>query len=189
MRIVFIGPPGAGKGTQAARLSRKLAVPHLSTGELLREAVQNRTEIGLKADQYMAAGRLAPDGLVLQMLLERFALEDCSCGFLLDGFPRTKVQAKSLDAHLAQCRQPLDLVIEIQAPAAEVIVRLAKRGRGDDEIPVIKKRLEVYAEQTHPLVDYYTKRGILRGVDGIGDLDEVHQRIVAAVQQAEAKRR
>lgn len=188
MRIVFIGPPGAGKGTQAARLSRKLGIPHLSTGELLREAVDANTEIGARAAQYMAAGQLVPDGLAQQILLHRITQSNCGDGFLLDGFPRTRSQAESLDAHLDARDEPLELAVEIQASDAEVIARLSKRGRQDDRQDVIKKRLQVYAEQTRPLVEYYGQRKILRAVDGVGDPDEVHAKIAAIVQQAQSKR-
>lgn len=187
MRIVFVGPPGAGKGTQSARLTQYLNVPHLSTGDMLREARQKKTQIGMLASQYMSTGQLVPDPIILQLVGERLAQPDCENGYLFDGFPRTLGQAKSLDQFLGERGTPLDAVLEIRVPEDVLLERLAGRGRSDDEPEIIRERLKGYRDQTQPLLDYYAQTGRLVTIDGCGTTDEVFRRIKAAVDQARAK--
>jgi adenylate kinase len=182
MRIVFLGPPGAGKGTQAVRVAARLDVPHLSTGEMLRDAAQRGTELGRQAAEHMNAGRLVPTELVQALVEERLAQPDCSGGYLLDGFPRTVEQAENLDRLLATRGAALDLVVNIDVAEEALLARLASRGRQDDAEDVVRERLRQYDRWTKPLVDYYRGRGVLREVDGLGTPDEVFERIVAAVQ-------
>jgi adenylate kinase len=181
MRLVFIGPPGAGKGTQAERVVRDYRLAHLSTGDMLRAAVAERTPVGRKAEQYMAAGQLVPDDLIMTLIGQRLAQPDCQQGYLLDGFPRTMAQAESLDRMLARQGAPLDGVLELQVPEEELFRRLAGRGRADDKPEVIRQRLVAYREQTEPLLAYYRQAGLLRGVDGQGGVDEIFQRIEAVL--------
>ncbi len=179
MRLVFIGPPGAGKGTQAARLIERYSLVHLSTGDMLRAARDAQTEIGRKADAYMSRGELVPDEIILAIVEERLNQPDCARGFLLDGFPRTIAQAEALDRMLAARGTPLDVVLELRVPEEELFRRLAGRGRSDDSPEVIRQRLVAYRNQTQPLLDYYGRTGLLRSVDGVGTVDEVFERIVS----------
>lgn len=181
MRLVFIGPPGAGKGTQAERVVRTYRLAHLSTGDMLRTAVAEGTPVGQKAEQYMAAGQLVPDDLIMTLIGQRLALPDCQGGFLLDGFPRTMAQAESLDQMLARQGEPLDGVLELQVPEEELFRRLAGRGRADDKPEVIRQRLVAYREQTEPLLAYYRRAGLLCSVDGQGGVDEIFERIAAVL--------
>jgi len=183
MRIVFIGPPGAGKGTQAARLVRHLNAAHLSTGDMLRAARDAQTEVGRKADQYMSKGELVPDDIILDVIRERIDEPDCQNGYLLDGFPRTLGQAEALDTMLRQQHTPLDLVLELKVPEDELFDRLSKRGRADDNPDVIRQRLVAYRRQTEPLLDYYTKQNLLVSVDGVGTPDEIFERITALLDR------
>lgn len=183
MRLVFIGPPGVGKGTQSERLVRHLGIIHLSTGEMLRRACADKTELGKKADQFMESGELVPDELMLDLVTERLTADDCRSGYLLDGFPRTLGQAESLDRILADRGTPLDLVLELTADADELIRRLAARGRKDDQPDIVRRRLEEYERQTAPLCDYYSRRNLLRTVDGRGTPDEVFQRVKAVIDK------
>jgi|SRR6476661_3726430 adenylate kinase len=189
MLIVFIGPPGAGKGTQSKRLIEYLHIPHLSTGDLLREAKASGSSIGKLAADYMDHGRLVPDALVLAMVGERLRESAFAGGALFDGFPRTLQQARALDESLAQRGTPLDMVIELRADDEELISRMLQRakaeGRTDDNPQTIGHRMEVYRQQTAPLLDYYRFRGVLIPIDAMGTPDEVFERIKAAV----AKRR
>ena len=177
MRIVFIGPPGAGKGTQAQKLIAYLNIPHLSTGDMLRDARARQTEVGRLAEEYMSNGQLVPDPVVLKIVGERLELPDCQRGGLFDGFPRTLGQAQSLDRYLDETSRPLDLVLELNVPHEELLRRLAGRGRNDDRPEVIRQRLVGYEQQTRPLLEYYRQRGLLRSIDGTGDPDAVFDRI------------
>lgn len=182
MRIVLIGPPGAGKGTQSEQIVRHLGIPHISTGDMLRAAIQDKTRIGTLATEYLSSGRLVPDPLILQLVGERLAQPDCEAGYLFDGFPRTQGQAISLDKFLGDLGTPLDLVIELQVSEETLLERLAHRGRADDHPQVIRERFRAYRDQTKPLSDYYRERGLLASVDGSGTPEEVFQRVVVVLE-------
>ena len=182
MRIVFVGPPGAGKGTQSARLIQYLKVPHLSTGDMLRAARKDQTRIGRLASRFMESGELVPDPIILQLVGERLAQPDCQHGYLFDGFPRTVGQAKSLDQFLAERNTPLDLVLELRVPEETLLERLAGRARADDSPSVIRARLKSFRDQTQPLLDYYAAAGQLAVIDGCGTTDEVFGRIQEALE-------
>ncbi len=173
MRIVFIGPPGAGKGTQAERLVKAYKMAHLSTGDMLRAARDAKTEVGLKADQYMSSGQLVPDEIIIAVIADRLQQSDCQGGYLLDGFPRTIAQAEALDAMLAERGSRLDCVLELKVPEEELFTRLAGRGRADDTPEVIRQRLVAYRKQTEPLLDYYSQSGLLKTIDGVGSVEEI----------------
>ena len=177
MRIVFIGPPGAGKGTQAERLCETYRLAHLSTGDMLRAARDAQTEVGRQADEYMSSGRLVPDSIILDIVAARLAEPDCQAGYVLDGFPRTVAQAEALDARLAQQETPMDVVLELQVADEELFQRLAGRGRADDTPEVIRQRLVAYRQQTEPVLDYYHKAGLIKTIDGLGSIDEIFQRV------------
>jgi adenylate kinase len=183
MRIVFIGPPGAGKGTQAERLVEAYQMAHLSTGDMLRAARDARSEIGRQAEQYMSTGQLVPDELIVGLIRDRLQAADCRRGYLLDGFPRTIAQAEALDAMLAAQAAPLDAVLELQVSEEALFERLAGRGRADDQPAVIRRRLVAYRQQTEPLVQYYQAKGLLKCVDGLGTVDEVFARAKAVLDQ------
>ena len=189
MRIVFIGPPGAGKGTQCKRLTEYLGIPHLSTGDMLRET-RNIGALGKLVASYIDAGRLAPDYLVMRIVIKRLANQDCAGGCLFDGFPRTLPQAQMLDEHLAVGGQRVDLVIDLQARQEELVERLLKRAeieqRADDNAETIAARLKVFQNQTAPLLDYYRDRGIIASIDSMQTPDEVFQQIRDAIDQFDA---
>ena len=180
-RLLLIGPPGAGKGTQAQRLSEALGVPAISTGDIFREHLRNETELGLKAKAYMDAGDNVPDSLTNDLVRDRLSQPDAAEGFLLDGYPRTTDQVRALDEFLAAHDTSMDAVVELVAEPDIVVKRLKKRaldqGRADDDETVVRHRLEVYARQTAPLIDVYDQRGLLAKVDGIGEIAEVTARI------------
>jgi adenylate kinase len=177
MRIVFIGPPGAGKGTQAERLIETYKLAHLSTGDMLRAARDAGTEVGNRANQYMSKGQLVPDNIIIDIISERLEEPDCQGGYLLDGFPRTIAQAEALDGLLHKRGTPLDVVLELRVPEEELFKRLAGRGRADDKPEVIRQRLVAYREQTEPLLEYYGKAELLKYVDGLGSVEEIFERI------------
>jgi adenylate kinase len=184
-RIILIGPPGAGKGTQAARLSEALGVPAISTGDIFRANVKGETELGRTAKRYMDAGEYVPDEVTNSMVAYRLSQDDAKDGFLLDGYPRTRAQVAELDAMLEERGASLDHVVELTADVDEVVGRLLARaslqGRSDDTEDVIRHRLDVYAEQTQPLTDVYDQRGLLRKVDGLGEVEAVTERIRQAI--------
>lgn len=184
-RLLLIGPPGAGKGTQAHRLSTALGIPAISTGDIFRQHLRNETELGLKAKAYMDAGDNVPDSLTNDLVADRLSQPDAAAGFLLDGYPRTIDQVRALDELLAAGGASMDAVVELVAEPDVVVERLKKRaleqGRSDDDEAVVRHRLEVYAQQTAPLIGVYDERGLLAKVDGIGEVAEVTDRIEAAL--------
>ena len=214
MRLVFLGAPGAGKGTQAKRLVEKYGIPQISTGDLLRAAVAAGTALGKEAKSYMDRGELVPDSVVLGMVKERLSQDDCKKGFILDGFPRNVAQAESLDKMLAEMNMPLDIALNLDVPFDDLMKRLTGRRtckscgqmynvyyspskvegkcdkcggelfqRDDDKEETIKKRLDVYRAQTEPLIDYYSKKGILKSVSGTGSIDEIFNSIYAILEK------
>jgi adenylate kinase len=183
MRIVLLGPPGSGKGTQATLLVEQLGVPHISTGALLRNAAKRGTELGLKAKALTDKGELVPDDVISDMIEERLSRADVANGFILDGYPRNLAQAESLEALLERLDQPVDEAILIDIKPEIIIKRIARRaqeeGRADDTEETVRNRLQVYAEQTAPLADYYAQRGLLTKVLGEGSVDDIFQRILS----------
>jgi adenylate kinase len=185
MRIVLLGPPGAGKGTQAARVACRFGCPHIATGDIFRANVAEGTELGRAAQEYMDRGDLVPDELVIAMVMERLASSDCDAGFVLDGFPRTVAQAEALDRRLAGLGTPLEAALSFDVTEEELLRRLAGRAaaqhRADDAEQTIRHRLEVFAIKTRPLIDYYARRRLLINVDAIGPIEVVTKRILAAL--------
>jgi adenylate kinase len=207
MRMILVGPPGAGKGTQAARLVETYRIPHISSGDMLRAAVKDGTALGVEADRYMKAGKLVPDEVVIGMILERIARPDCAAGFMLDGFPRTAPQAEALDAALRAAGFELDAVVLIEVPDALLEERAVGRRsdpetgaiyhlkysppppaiaprlvhRKDDTIEAVQTRIQKYHSETAPIIPFYRAKGILRQVDGVGDPDIITQRITAVL--------
>lgn len=212
MRMILIGPPGAGKGTQAARLVDSLKIPHISTGDMLRAAVAAKSELGLKADAFMKEGALVPDELVIALVVERLGQPDCQAGFMLDGFPRTQPQAEALDAALTKAQLGLDCVVMIEVPDAKIEERIVGRRsdpvtkeiyhltfrpppaeiadrlvhRKDDTVEACRARLEKYHRETAPVVDHYGTQNLLFRVDGMGSPDEVTARINASLAKLRA---
>ena len=190
MRLVLLGAPGSGKGTQAARLKDYLQVPHISTGDLLRAEVAAGSPLGLQAKEVMARGELVSDDILLGMLRERFSREDTKAGFILDGYPRNLSQAAALGELLGSLGQKFDAAVQLTVDNEQIIERLAGRakaeGRADDNPDSVRKRLEVYDAQTAPVIEFYREQGQLTVVDGVGSLDEVFNRIVEAISPAQA---
>ena len=188
MKLIFLGPPGAGKGTQAARIEAAYEIPQLSTGDMLRAAVAAGTEIGLQAKDIMARGDLVPDEVVVGIISERIQAADCANGFILDGFPRNVSQARALDAVLVEKGIDLEAVIELVVDPEILIARILKRAqesadgpRVDDTEEALQHRLRVYEEQTAPVADFYAEKGILRTLDGMQEIDEVTRQIRSAL--------
>ncbi len=205
MRMILVGPPGAGKGTQAARLIDTFKIPHISSGDMLRAAVKEGTKLGQEADGFMKAGKLVPDDVVIGMILERIKRPDCSHGFMLDGFPRTRPQAEALDKALTAAGVGLDAVLLIEVPDQLIVDRITGRRsdpktgriyhitfdpppaglevvqRADDTVEAVKTRLAKYHSETAPIIPYYEQRGVLRRADGVGEPDVITTRIVAAL--------
>ena len=185
MRIVLMGPPGSGKGTQALLVSERLGIPHISTGDIFRANVKGGTPLGLEAQKYMDAGEYVPDSVTNAMVRDRLDEPDTAPGFLLDGYPRTVAQVDDLAAMLAEHDAALDHVIELTVDLEEVVGRLVRRagagGRSDDSEEVIRHRQELFAKETAPLTAVYAAQGLLTRVDGMGSVDEVAARILAAL--------
>jgi adenylate kinase len=181
-RVVFLGPPGSGKGTQAQLLARDLGVPAISTGDMLREAVANGSELGRRVRRIMEAGELVGDDLMAEVVRERLASEDTDRGFLLDGYPRTAPQAETLRSILVAASDTLDHVVFIDVPEEELVRRALLRQRVDDKEEVVRERLRVYRERTQPLVDYYRSEGLLRQIDGNRPVDAVRRAILDALE-------
>ena len=186
MRLVLLGAPGSGKGTQAKLLKQEYNIPHISTGDLLRAAVAEKTELGLAAKEVMDAGKLVSDEIVLGMLKQRLAQDDAKVGFILDGFPRNLVQADMLDTLLADINMPAQHAILIAVDPEEVVSRIAKRaeleGRADDTEAVVRDRIKIYDSQTAPVVDHYKNHEILSEVLGTGSIDDVQHRILSVLR-------
>jgi adenylate kinase len=212
MKIIMLGAPGAGKGTQAKQIADKYSIPHISTGDIFRANIKEGTELGKKAKTFMDQGLLVPDDLVVDLVVDRIKQADCSNGFVLDGFPRTIPQAESLDAALEKINEKMDYAIDVDVPDENIINRMSGRRacincgatyhvvtiptkvegicdrcgnpvvlRDDDQPETVKKRLEVYHEQTQPLIEYYTKQGILKSVDGTQPMMDVFAAIVSVL--------
>jgi adenylate kinase len=183
---VFLGPPGAGKGTQSSRLAARHGVPQISTGDMLRRAAAEGTPLGLKAKKIMESGELLPDGVIVDLIRERVSRPDCARGFFLDGFPRTTGQAEALDRMLAERGLSVDSVVNLEVDETKLVERMAGRakneGRADDHPETVRERLRVYREKTAPLVAWYAKAGNLVNVDGLGEIGEVSERIEAALR-------
>ena len=179
MRLLFLGPPGAGKGTQAERVAQRLGIPHISTGEMFRRHVSSGTDLGRRVKALMEAGEYVPDEITGQMLAGRLTDSDCAGGFILDGFPRTLPQAELLDRLLAE--DPLDRVVSLEVDSQVLLERMLARGRADDTPDTIRRRLEVYETQTAPLLEFYGRRGIVSTVEGSGGIPEICERIIGAL--------
>jgi len=179
MKLLFIGPPGAGKGTQAGRVADRLGIPHISTGDMFRHHVAAGTELGKQVKAIMEAGDYVPDSITVAMLKERIAEDDAAGGFILDGFPRTIAQVEALDELIGE--DGLDKVVLFRVDNDVLVERMLARGRADDNEETIRNRLKVYEEQTAPLIDLYRERRVLVEVDGVGEIDEITERVIAAL--------
>lgn len=183
VRLILFGPPGAGKGTQAKTLAQAWQIPHISTGDILRAAVADQTDLGVKAQAYMDRGELVPDQLVTAMVQERLSQTDTNLGWMLDGFPRNVAQAHTLEQFLQQVAQLYDRVINLEVPDDVLVARMLSRGRQDDNEAVIRRRLEVYRQETAPLIDFYRDRQSLVDIDG----DVSVKAVTTAIKDAIAK--
>ena len=186
MKLLIMGPPGVGKGTQASHIKSKLNIAHLSTGDILRTEIEKKTDTGVQAKLYMDAGKLVSDQVLLDIIQDRIKNHDCDGGYLLDGFPRTLPQAVGLEKIMESINHTLDRVISLTADEDELVERLIKRGaesgRSDDTPDVIRNRQKIYWEQTAPLLDFYQKKGILKDVDGLGEISEITERILTVLK-------
>lgn len=213
MKIIMLGAPGAGKGTQAKRIAEKYQIPHISTGDIFRANIKNQTELGKKAKEYMDQGALVPDELTLELIMDRFAQDDCKNGYVLDGFPRTIPQAEALTKALEEKQDAVDYAVNVDVPDEAIVSRMSGRRaclacggtyhikfnptkvegicdacggelvlRNDDKPETVQKRLDVYHEQTQPLIDYYQTKNILKEVDGTMDMEDVFQAIVKILE-------
>ena len=180
-RLIFLGPPGAGKGTQAQILSENHQIPHVSTGDILRAAVANQTPLGTQAKGYMDRGELVPDALILDLIKGRLSHEDTANGWILDGFPRNVNQAAFLEELLTELRQNADCVLNLQVPDEVLVLRLLERKRGDDNEETIRRRLQVYHRDTVPVIDFYQQRETLKTIDGDRTMEEVTQLLSEAI--------
>src|SRR3954466_9286293 len=187
MRLILMGPPGAGKGTQAKVISERYEIPAISTGDIFRQNVANRTDLGIEAQRYMEAGDYVPDEITNAMVRDRLGEDDAQRGFLLDGYPRTRPQVGELDCILDEYGYQLDVVVSLTADQDELVQRLLQRakveGRSDDTEEVIRRRQEVYEEQTAPLIAVYRERGLLLDIDGMGEIDVVTHRIFNGLEK------
>lgn len=185
MRLIILGPPGAGKGTQAARIAEHFGIPAISTGDIFRANIKNETELGLQVKEILASGGYVSDDVTNAIVADRLAQDDCAGGFLLDGYPRTLAQVEALDAMLAEHGTALDRVLELVVDDDVVVARIVKRseveGRSDDGEDVVRERMAIYHRETKPLADTYRERGLLVQVDGDGSMDEVFGRITATL--------
>lgn len=181
MQLILLGAPGSGKGTQAESLVKDFGLAHISTGDILRQAVKDETELGNAAHGFMSAGQLVPDALVIGIIEARLQADDCRVGFLLDGFPRTVAQAEALGSMLEKMGQPLQKVIFLDVPDAELMTRLLARGRADDTKETVQHRLQVFHNQTSPLIAYYEEKGLIHHVEGLGDIAAISTRIRAGL--------
>lgn len=181
MRLVLVGPPGAGKGTQAERMAKRLDVPHISTGDLFRANLRDETELGLEAKRYMDAGNLVPDEVTVGMVRDRLSDSDAAEGFILDGFPRTTAQARSLAGILDEKGLALDAVVQFDVEDEVVVQRLLARGRSDDNEDVIRNRQQVYRDETAPLLDFYSDR--LVTVNAVGEVEEITERVFSELDK------
>ena len=180
-RLIFLGPPGAGKGTQAQILSENHQIPHVSTGDILRAAVANQTPLGTQAKGYMDRGELVPDALILDLIQDRLSYEDTANGWILDGFPRNVNQASFLEKLLTELSQNADCVLNLEVPDEVLVSRLLERKRGDDNEQTIRRRLQVYHRDTVPVIDFYQQRETLKTIDGDRTMEEVTQLLGEAI--------
>ena len=182
MRLLIMGPPGVGKGTQAKILNENLGIAHISTGELLRTEIDNDTKIGKIAKRYINQGNLVSDNLILEIVKDRLSMNDCKSGYILDGFPRTLNQAIGLEVIMKDINQNLDIAISLSANESELVERLVKRGlkfgRSDDNSSIIRERQKIYWKLTAPLLEFYEDRNILKSIDGLGTIEEITNRII-----------